>query len=87
MQPIFNPEELSLLTEDELALQREYVKKLKGYANGSVDGVHIKNLNAGMSNIAKLTQSRSAMALLKFNVLQKGDPTLIENMTGVKGKV
>ncbi len=81
MKPIFNPEELSLLTEGEMDLQREYVKKLKGYAQGSVDGVQIKALNAGMSNIARMTQSRSAMALLKFNMLNRGDKTLIEDMT------
>jgi len=83
---IFDPEELSLLTPDEMALQKEYVKKLRAYAEGKmvngriVDGVQIKNLNAGLSNVAKMTQSRSAMALLKFNILNKGDSEIRQKM-------
>ena len=85
-KPIFDPEELSLLTPDEMILQQDYVKKLRGYCNGSVEGTHIKNLNAGMANVTKLTQSRSAMAVLKYNMLNKGDQLLINDMTGSKKK-
>jgi len=88
MKPIFDPEELSLLTPDEMELQKEYVKKLKAYATGTevngrkVDGIQIKNLNAGLSNVAKMTQSRSAMAMLKFNMLNKGDGEIHRAMIG-----
>ncbi len=88
---IFDPEELSLLTSDEMSLQKEYVKKLRAYAEGKtvngrmVDGVQIKNLNAGLSNVARMTQSRSAMALLKFNILNKGDIGLQGRMLEDKG--
>jgi len=81
MKPMFNVEELSLLTKEEADLQRHYVKMLQGYASGKIDGVQIKNLNAGMSNIARMTQSRSAMALLKYNIL-KGDDGLEQKMIG-----
>lgn len=89
MKPIFDPNELSLLTDDEKHLQKEYVKMIKAYVTGGeyeghkVDGIQLKNANAGMANIAKMVQSRSAMALLKYNIL-KGDEDVRTKMLETK---
>ena len=75
MKPMFNPEELDLVTEQESKFHQTYVEKLIGYSEGKVDGIQIKNLTAGAAVIAKKQQSRSAMALLKYNVIKSGDVT------------
>lgn len=71
---LLNVDNLDLLTEDEKKFNANYVKKLQGYADGEVDGIQIKNLTAGAATIAKRQQSRSAVALLKWNMLLKTDP-------------
>lgn len=71
MQPtnnILEVDGLDLLTDDEKKVNSTYVKKLQGYADGKVDGIQIKNLTAGVATIAKRQQSRSAVALLKWNM-------------------
>jgi hypothetical protein len=71
LSDIFNVNGLDLLTEDEKTFNDKYVKKLLGYAEGKVEGVEIKNLTAGAATIAKRQQSRSAVALMKWNMVQK----------------
>jgi len=74
MSEILNVNTLDLLTEEEKRFNADYVKKLHGYADGTVDGIQIKNLTAGAATIAKRQQSRSAVAVLKWNmVLKSGD--------------
>ena len=63
---------LDLLTEEEKEFNEVYVKKLQGYSDGEVDGVLIRNLTAGAATIAKRQQSRSAVAVLKWSMAQKG---------------
>ena len=82
MQPIndiLDVKSLDLLTDDERAFNELYVKMLRAYADGKVDGVHIRNLTAGASTIAKRQQSRSGVALLKWSMATKHEearPTL-----------
>lgn len=72
MNEILDVDTLDLLTEEEKQFNETYVKKLQGYADGKVEGIQIKNLTAGAATIAKRQQSRSAVAVLKFNMVQKG---------------
>lgn len=65
---------LDLLTEGEKEFNDIYVKKLVDYANGKADGVHIRNLTSGAATIAKRQQSRSAVAVLKWNMMKKKEP-------------
>jgi hypothetical protein len=81
MKPIFDPEELTLMTEDESRVFSKYVHECERYMDGKVDGVKMKQATAQMANITRLVQTRSATALLKFNMLNRGDVTLINNMT------
>lgn len=73
MNEILDVDSLDLLTEDEKQFNDLYVKKLIGYSEGNVEGIQIKNLTAGAATIAKRQQSRSAVALLKFNMLKNTD--------------
>ena len=74
MNEILDVETLDLLTEDEKKFNANYVKKLQGYADGKVEGIQMKNLTAGAATIAKRQQSRSAVAVLKWNmVLRSGE--------------
>ena len=68
---ILNVDLLDLLTDEEKKFNADYVKKLQGYADGNVDGIQIKNLTAGAATIAKRQQSRSAVAVLKWNMVLK----------------
>jgi hypothetical protein len=65
---LLNVDGLDLLTDEEKKFNALYVKKLLGYSDGKVDGVQIRNLTAGAATIAKRQQSRSGVALLKWNV-------------------
>jgi len=71
MNEILDVDALDLLTDEEKKFNSDYVKKLQGYADGKVDGVQIKNLTAGAATIAKRQQSRSAVAVLKWNMVLK----------------
>ena len=73
---IFDINKLDLLTDDEKKFNDAYVAKLQGYADGKVDGIHIKNLTAGAATIAKRQQSRSAVAMLRWNIMYKGKAAL-----------
>ena len=77
---IFNIDTLDLLTEEEKKFNARYTTMLQGYADGEVDGVQIRNLTAGAATIAKRQQSRSAVAVLKWSMVQKGElPVAIED--------
>ncbi len=65
---LFDINNLDLLSKEERDFNDVYVKKLRLYADGKIDGIQIKNLTAGASTIAKRQQSRSAIALLKWNI-------------------
>lgn len=71
MEQIFDVNKLDLLTEEEKKFNENYVKKLSLYADGKIEGIHIKNLTAGAATIAKRQQSRSAVAMLKYNVVNR----------------
>ena len=72
MNDILNVDGLDLLTDEEKKFNTKYIKMLHGYADGTVDGVHIKALTAGAANLVKKQQSRSAVALLKWNMTSRG---------------
>jgi len=67
---LFNIDQLDLLTTDEKKFNKTYISQLNGYADGKVDGVKIKALTAGAATIAKRQQSRSAVAMLKLNIMK-----------------
>lgn len=72
MNEILDVDGLDLLTDEEKKFNVQYVNKLRDYVNGNADGVLIRNLTAGAATIAKRQQSRSAVAVLKWGMLQKG---------------
>lgn len=86
MNEFFDINELDLLTEDEKEFNKKHVNKLSMYADGKVDGVHIRNLTAGAATIAKRQQSRSAIAMLKFNIAIKGDSLPVSTNKQVENK-
>jgi len=82
MNDLLNVAGLDLLTDEERAFNKLYVEKLRGYADGKIEGTQIKNLTAGAATIAKRQQSRSAVAVLKWNIMRQGDgPAEIEDKT------
>ncbi|MHA1840442.1 MAG: hypothetical protein ACTSYW_00560 [Candidatus Heimdallarchaeota archaeon] len=77
---IFDLENLDLLTSEEKLFNKTHIEKLMAYSEGKVDGVQIKALTAGAATIAKRQQSRSAVALLMWNVEKlKEKNIMIEN--------
>lgn len=46
----------------------QYLQKAIGYIEGKTDGVQMKQLSIACSNIAKMRQSRGAVAALKFKI-------------------
>lgn len=86
MNDFFDINGLDLLSEDEKVFNKCYVKKLTAYSEGKVDGVHIRNLTAGAATIAKRQQSRSAIAMLKFNIALKGDSLPVESEKKIEDK-
>lgn len=68
---LFDINNLELLSESEKISNKKYVECLIDYANGKADGIKLRNLSAGAATIAKLQQSRSAVARLKFDVMTK----------------
>lgn len=86
MNEFFDVNELDLLTEDEKLFNEKHVRKLNMYADGECDGVHIKNLTAGAATIAKRQQSRSGIAMLKFNIALKGDSLPVESEKRIEDK-
>jgi hypothetical protein len=73
MNDILDVDALDLLTDEEKKFNSDYLKKLQGYADGNVDGIQIKNLTAGAATIVKRQQSRSACAVLKWNMVLKSE--------------
>lgn len=78
MSDFFDIDELDLLTEEEKKFNKNYVDKLNLYSEGQIGAAHIKNLTAGAATIAKRQHSRSAVALLKFNIALKSDALEID---------
>jgi len=81
MKPIFDPEELTLMTEEENKLFKKYIQGCSDYMDNKVDGVKMKQSTAQIANLTKVVQSRSATALLKFNMLHRGDDSIVTQMT------
>lgn len=46
----------------------KYLEKAMGYIEGKTDGVQMKQLSVACGNIAKMRQSRSSMASLKYKI-------------------
>ena len=67
MQPIFNPMELELSTDGERKVFAKYEEEVLGYINGKIDGVKIRQETAACAVFAKKIQSRSAMAMIKYD--------------------
>jgi len=81
MKPIFDPEELTLMTEPENKLFNQYIEECQKYLDGEADGVKMKQASVQIGNLTKIVQSRSATALLKFNMLRIDDDPLTIRMT------
>jgi hypothetical protein len=84
MKPIFEPEELTLMTGDEDVFFKRYIKECVKYMDDKVDGIKMKQVTAQVANLTKVVQSRSATAMLKFNMINKDNPFLTAQMTGKK---
>jgi hypothetical protein len=67
MRPIFDPSELELSTEGERRVFEKYESEVLGYINGKIDGVKIRQETAACAVFAKKIQSRSAMAMIKYD--------------------
>jgi hypothetical protein len=86
MSDFFDINELDLLTEEEKKFNKNYVDKLNLYSEGQIGAAHIKNLTAGAATIAKRQHSRSAVALLKFNIALKSDALEIDTTEQLEDK-
>lgn len=71
MKPIFDPMELELTTPGEREIFERYVKEVLGYMDGKVDGVKIRQETSACAVIAKKIQSRSAMAVIKYDMQKR----------------
>jgi hypothetical protein len=67
MKPIFEPMELELSTDGERKVFEKYEQEVLGYINGKIDGVKIRQETAACAVFAKKIQSRSAMAMIKYD--------------------
>jgi len=67
MKPIFDPMELELTTDGERKIFEKYEQEVLGYIDGKVDGVKIRQETAACAVFAKKIQSRSAMAMIKYD--------------------
>ena len=67
MQPIFDPMELELSTDGERKVFEKYEQEVLGYITGKIDGVKIRQETAACAVFAKKIQSRSAMAMIKYD--------------------
>jgi hypothetical protein len=67
MRPIFEPMELELSTDGERKVFEKYEQEVLGYINGNIDGVKIRQETAACAVFAKKIQSRSAMAMIKYD--------------------
>jgi hypothetical protein len=67
MKPIFEPMELELSTDGERKVFEKYEQEVLGYINGKIDGVKIRQDTEACAVFAKKIQSRSAMAMIKYD--------------------
>jgi len=67
MKPIFEPMELDLSTDGERKFFELYEKEAIGYITGKTEGVKLRQETAAAAVFAKKQQSRSAMAMIKYD--------------------
>jgi len=67
MKPIFDPMELDLSTEGERKFFEKFEIEAIGYINGKTEGVKLRQETAAAAVFAKKQQSRSAMAMIKYD--------------------
>ena len=80
MKPMYDPSELDLTTEKERLALDLYDECYRGYLTGKVDGVKVRQAIAGAGVYAKRIQSRSAMAMIKYDREKRGyEKTAIEH--------
>ena len=80
MKPIFDPMELELSTDGERDVFKKYEVDVLGYINGKIDGVKIRQETSACAVFAKKIQSRSAMAMIKYDREKRNlNNPLIEN--------
>jgi len=84
MKPIFEPMELDLSTEGERKFFERYEQEVLNYIDGKCDGVKLRQETAAASVFAKKQQSRSAMAMIKYDREKKGYIAIVENTTSPK---
>jgi hypothetical protein len=81
MKPIFDPSELELSTEGERKVFEKFETEVLGYINGKIDGVKIRQETAACAVFAKKIQSRSAMAMIKYDREKRSNQTVaLEDM-------
>jgi len=83
MKPIFEPMELDLSTEGERKFFEAYERDVLKYTEGKCDGVKLRQETAAAAVFAKKQQSRSAMAMIKYDREKKGY-VAIENAVSAK---
>ena len=67
MKPIFEPLELDLSTEGERAFFAKYEAEAMKYVMGECDGIKVRQETSIAAVFAKKQQSRSAMAMIKYD--------------------
>ena len=72
MKPIFDPTELDITTDIERDFYEAYGKEALLYVQGKCDGVKMRQETAIASVYAKRQQSRSAMAMIKYDREKRG---------------
>lgn len=67
MKPIFDPMELELSTEGERKVFMRFEQDVLGYMDGKIEGIKMRQETAACAVFAKKIQSRSAMAMIKYD--------------------
>jgi len=80
MKPIFNVDELSLMTPDEKDVINKYTKLCGEFLSGNGDTIKMKVATSAIAVIAKTIQSRTVVANLKLQILQTYDSGIIQSM-------
>ena len=81
MKPIFDPTELDLTTDKERKALDLFDECYQGYLNGKVDGIKVRQAIAGAGVYAKRIQSRSAMAMIKYDREKRGEDSNLKYLT------
>jgi hypothetical protein len=64
--------ELELSTEGERKVFDRFEKDVLKYMNGEMEGIQLRQETAACAVFAKKIQSRSAMAMVKYDQMKKG---------------